>query len=229
MTAIAGGVDALAVRRKIVALQTAMEPYGLPGIEDVTSIGRSLLIDYNPSRWNQASMKAALIALESTVARPGESQPLQHFDWPLLHEGPEHHDIQLAAAAHGLTAEAFLTRLTRRTYIIEDFSMPGISPQLFRRDFPKLQPGHQPHATPRAVSRGAVTLSSGGLSIKTCDTVTQDLIIGRVPADCVTPDTTSFRIGDRIRFQLEAGRAGHSASAELRPVLTNPGAVHTSG
>ena len=202
-TAIAGGVDALAVRRKIVALQKAMESYGLPGVDEVTSIGRSLLVDYNPSHWNQASMKAALIALESTVARPEETQPVQHFDWPLLCGGEERNDLELAATAHGLTTEAFLTRLTRRTYIVQDFTMPGMAPQLFRRDFPRLQSRHHPHESPRQVPPGAMTLSSEGFSIKTCPTMTRDLIIGHVPPLCVGPETASFRVGDRIRFRLQ--------------------------
>lgn len=202
-TAIAGGVDALAVRRKILALQKAMESYGLPGVEEVTSIGRSLLVEYDPSQWSQASMKAALIALESTVARPEDSQPLQHFDWPLLCGGEEENDIQLAATANGLTSEAFLTRLTRRTYIIEDFSMPGVSPLLFRRDFPRLQAGHLPRESPRKVPRGALTLSSEGFSVKTYEMTTRDLVIGHIPPECVAPETASFRVGDRIRFRQQ--------------------------
>ena len=200
-TAIAGDVDALAVRRKIVALQKAMESYALPGVGEVTSIGRSLLVDYDPSHWTQGSMKAALIALESTVARPEEAQPLKHFDWPLLSGIAEERDLQLAAAAHGLTAEAFLARITRRTYIVEDFRMPGLSPQLFSRGFPRLQPGIVLHENPRTIPCGAVTLSSEGLSIKTCETLTQDLIIGHLASGSVSPETTAFRIGDRVHLR----------------------------
>ncbi|MFF1252347.1 carboxyltransferase domain-containing protein [Pseudarthrobacter sp. NPDC058329] len=199
-TAIAGGVDALAVRRKIVALQEAMESYGLPGVDEVTSIGRSLFVDYDPSHWTQASMKAALIALESTVARPEEAQPLQHFDWPLLCGEEGTNDLELAATAHGLTIGAFLTRLTRRTYIIQDFTMPGIAPQLFRRDFPHLQPGQQLHRNARRLSCGTLTLSSQGFTVATCETLSHDLVIGHVPPECVAPETAAFRVGDRVRF-----------------------------
>ncbi|MFC9334270.1 carboxyltransferase domain-containing protein [Arthrobacter sp. NPDC057009] len=200
-TAIAGGIDALAIRRKIVALQKAMESYALPGVSEVTSIGRSLLVDYDPSHWTQGTMKAALIALESTVARPEEAQPLKHFDWPLLGGCTEESDLQLAAAAHGLTAEAFLARITRRTYIIKDFRMPGLSPQLFSRGFPRLKPGIAPHENPRTVPCGAVALSSEGLSIKTCETMTEDLVIGHIPPGSVSTETASFRIGDRVHFR----------------------------
>lgn len=199
-TAIAGGVDALAVRRKIVALQRAMETYGLTGIDEVTPIGRSLLVDYDPSQWSQASMKAALIALESTVARPEETQPVQHFDWTIVCGSEETNDLELAAAAHGLTPKAFLTRMTRWTYFVQDFSMPGMSPQLFRRDFPRLPAGHQAHENARTVAPGAVTLSSGGLSVQKVETMTRDLVIGHVHSDCIAPELTSFRVGDRIRF-----------------------------
>jgi allophanate hydrolase subunit 1 len=214
-TAIAGGVDALAVRRKILALQRAMESYGLPGVDKVTSIGRSLLVDHDPSQWSHASMKAALVALESTVARP-DSEPLQHFDWSLLSGHEEENDLQLAAAAHGLTTQAFLARLTRRTYFIQDFRMPGMSPTLFRGDFPALPAGHQPHSSPRRAPPGALTLSGEGFSIKTGETVTHDLIIGHVPPNCVAPETASFRVGDRIRFRHSENQVQYGA---VRPRL----------
>jgi allophanate hydrolase subunit 1 len=200
-TAIAGGADALAVRRKIVALQRAMESYGLTGIDEITPIGRSLLVDYDPARWSQDSMKAALIALESTVARPEENQPAQHFDWTLICGRDEENDLELAAAAHGLTPEAFYARMTRWTYFVQDFSMPGISPQLFRRDFPRLAGGYTPHESPRNVSPGAVTLSREGLSVHKVETQTRDLVLGHVDPVCVAPELTSFRVRDRIRFR----------------------------
>jgi hypothetical protein len=146
-------------------------------------------------------MKAALIALESTVSRPEEAQPAQHFDWALRCGIEEENDLQLAAAAHSLTPAAFLARMTRRTYFVQDFSMPGMSPQLFRRDFPRLPAGHHPHENPRKVSRGAVTLSSEGFSVQKAETATHDLVIGHVHPDCVSSEFTSFRVGDRIRFR----------------------------
>lgn len=49
IAAIAGGVDALAIRRRIVSLQKTIESYALPGIAKVTSVGHSLLVNYDPS------------------------------------------------------------------------------------------------------------------------------------------------------------------------------------
>ncbi|HEY3573548.1 MAG TPA: carboxyltransferase domain-containing protein [Arthrobacter sp.] len=201
-SAIISGTDALAVRRKIMSLEKAVQSYGLPGIEELTTAGRSLVLEYDPSLWTHASIKAALIALESTIAQPVESPPAQLFEWPLLLESEET-DLELAAAASELTPEAFIARLTRRTHIIQDFTLPGLSPQLFRRDFRGLSAGYRPREIPRQIPSGSLTLCSEGFAVTAAETATHDLVIGRVPAACLDPETASFRIGDRIRFQTD--------------------------
>lgn len=200
-SAIISGTDALAVRLKIISLEKAIELYGLPGIGEVTTAGRSLVVDYDPLLWSHASIKAALIALESTVAQPLESPPAQLFEWPLSLEA-EDADLQLAAAASELTPEAFVARLTRRTHIVQDFATPGISPQLFRRDFRGLSAGYRPREVARLVLPGTLTISSEGFAVTAAGTATYDLVVGTVPARCVDPETASFRIGDRIRFRM---------------------------
>jgi hypothetical protein len=181
-TAIADGADTLVVRRKIVALKRAVEFYGLTGINDTTPLGRSLLVDYDRYKWSHASIRSALIALESTIARPEDSPPIHHFDWPLLHGSEDENDLELVAATNSLTPKALLARLTRRTYVIEDFSMPTMSPELFPRHFPQMLACHHPHAVPRRVPRGTLTLGNTGFSIKTSETMTQDLVHRPRPA-----------------------------------------------
>ncbi|TDL39658.1 carboxyltransferase domain-containing protein [Arthrobacter nitrophenolicus] len=201
--AIVGDVDALSVRRKVFALQRAMESYGLTGVDKVSTIGRTLLVDYDPFQWSHASMRSALVALESTISRPGETQPLKHFEWT-LYAGEEENDLQLAASAHGITPESFLARVTRRTYLVQDFRMPSMSLELFRRNSPRLKAAQLPQEKARLVSCGTVTLSSDGLCVYNAESLTRDLVIGRIKAECVAPDSASFRVGDRIRFRRQS-------------------------
>lgn len=200
-TAIAVGVDTLGIRRRIVSLQKAIESYALPGITKVTSVGRSLMVNYDASQWNHESMRAALVALESTAAFLGETQPSKHFEWPLLRGCEQESDLQLAAVSNGLTTAAFLTRMMRTTYVIDDFRMPGLSPQLSSKNFPHPHTGFISRERRRKASTGAVTLSAEGLSVQTRETMTQDLIIGHVLPDFISLEKTSLRVGDCIRFR----------------------------
>lgn len=120
----------------------------------------------------------------------------------------------------GLTSEAFLIRLTRRTHFIQDFKMPGISPMLFCRDLPALPIGHQAHSNTRKVPGGTLTLSSEGLTITTCETLTHDLVIGHVPSTCLAPETASSASGTAYGSAVPRPKRGKSKFAMRRSIAS---------
>lgn len=146
-------------------------------------------------------MKAAIVSLESTAIRPEEAHPAKDFEWVLFNEPNQDGDLQLAAASNGLTTVAFLARLIRTTFVIDDFRMPGLSPQLHNSNFPHFQAGLVARESWNQVPTGAVTLSVDGIGIQTRETLTQDLVIGRISPGSISLEATSFRVGDRVRFR----------------------------
>jgi 5-oxoprolinase (ATP-hydrolysing) subunit B len=179
------------------ALQQALA--GHPGVEDLVPAARTLLVRYDPSRIDRATLDAAIEAAAAGPEpdRPDADRPLVTV--PVRYDGP---DLAAVAELAGLSTDEVIARHVRAEYVVAfcgfapGFAyLTGLDPslQVARLDSPRA-----------AVPAGAVGIAGEYTAAYPRPSPGGWRLIGRTDAalwDLGRPDPALLTPGSRVRFE----------------------------
>ena len=215
----------VAVNAHAIAVADKMAARGLPGVRDVVSTFRSVVVHFDPLAGQAAMIAAALAESSTSVAAPA---PGRLIEVPVAYGGADGPDLEAVATLAGTTAAEVVRRHASVAYRV---FMLGFAP-----GFPYLGPVEESIAAPRLtvprlnVPAGSVGIAGRQTGIYPADGPGGWRVIGRTDIelfDETREPPTLMQAGDTVRFvpvssiepRLPRGRAVPIAGSRTVTVL----------
>ncbi len=188
-----------AAHERVLQLDRALAAEAAPGQREVIPAYVSLLVDFDPTVTDHASVAAALRARLAAPATA--SPPARLHEVPVCYDPPFDGDLADVASLTGLSTEAVIAAHLSGDYRVFLYGfapgyayLAGVPPQL-----------HLPRkpAPVRDVAAGSVIVAGQQCIVTTLQMPTGWWRIGRSPVRILTGDAARpflFDVGDRVRF-----------------------------
>jgi inhibitor of KinA len=188
------------INRKVRAMAKALERHGVPGVIEVISTYKSLLIIYDPAGTAPHHLKKIMENLESELDRFLEESG-RVVEIPVCYGGEFGPDLDFVASSNGLSPEQVIELHTRPEYLIYMVGFTPGFPFLGGLD-PRL--ATQRLKTPRTrVPKGSVGIANHQTGIYPIESPGGWQLIGRTPLTLFAPEKSSpflYQSGDRLKF-----------------------------
>lgn len=187
------------LNEKVITLERAVDRERIPGVVECVPTYRSLLVHLDPLEADHSTLVPALRRLASEVGTGRRSR--RHWQVPVVYGGGHGEDLDVLAAAHGLTPTEVIEMHSRSVYRVH---MVGFMP-----GFTYLGGLDRRLATPRRpvprrrIPGGSISIGGYQSAIGSIPSPSGWHLIGRTPVICFHPERDPaflFEPGDEIMF-----------------------------
>ncbi|MGO4246240.1 carboxyltransferase domain-containing protein [Paenarthrobacter sp. RAF54_2] len=187
------------------AFVEALQSFEMLGITRFRRLKDGVIVHYDARCLEFQDLKPVLMAAFSKVSYAlGDYSPSTHV-LPVTFGGDQGPDLPMACVLLDTPERTLIRRACRTKHTVRTFSAPGAS-ALF--EVPWSADWHQnaQAASPaKAAPRGSVTLSPLGVTVTSCSSYTNELVVGRV-SEAFLEKLPEIRMGDSVWLRAREWR-----------------------